>query len=177
LFCAPGYPLDFHEQVPVIPGGPRIHRTPVLVRPATSQRTQGTPHSVHSMRSLPQNATPASRRQATTPASAARPASSYPIPQDDTMGAFMLTSSLLNIDIRARLALHCVSRSRSPGTGLAAFKRPVNTALPDAGIIGGPKLMRTPIGGRPAHAQPLQELPAGEGGLCETSVAQLCCVL
>lgn len=84
--------LDCNGHAPIIPGGPKIHRTPVPVRPATSQRTQGTPHSVRSMRNPPQRTTPASRHQGATPVSAARPSASaatYPLPDDDMLGRLL----------------------------------------------------------------------------------------
>lgn len=98
-----GYPLD--DVVPgsggAIPGGPKLHRTPVPVRSASQPRSvQGTPHSnAHSLRSQPrsaamaaalQHATPATHgthgthRLARTPGSVRPAAVAYPIDADVT---------------------------------------------------------------------------------------------
>ncbi|GAB4817814.1 hypothetical protein N2152v2_004860 [Parachlorella kessleri] len=111
------------EKAFVIPGGPKIHRTPVPMKPSTSQqRHQTTPHSTRSMHSHSQQVGSASRQQQVTPISVARPsaaahaigAAAYPVQEDETTG-----------------------------------------------IPGGPKLMRTPVGGRPSHVQHQHEPLAG----------------
>ena len=72
LFSLTGYPLD--EAVPgsggAIPGGPKLHRTPVPVRSASQPRSlHGTPHSnPHSLRSQPRSAAQAAAAQHATPA-------------------------------------------------------------------------------------------------------------